>query len=354
MRLVRDTDPTPIRTGILGLGRSGWDIHANALDRHPAYTVVAAADPVSERREEAEERFGCVTYADPASVIAADDIDLIIVATPSHTHLPLTLAAFEAGRHVVVEKPMAQSPEGVDEMIAAATSAGKVLSCYQQRRFDPDFRVIREIVSSGRLGELVLVRRLSHHFMRRADWQMLRKFDGGALSTIVPHLLDQLLQFSDPAASFDLLADLRHTVGAGDAEDHAKLTLRPSDGGPLLEVEASWTVAIEQPQWLVIGTAGAISGTPPDLILRWSDPVGWAPIAVDEGPAAGRRYGTQEVLEWTEEKLEAAVNSRPATLMFYDGLAAAIRTGAEPPITAASIRRQIAILQRARQQTGYL
>lgn len=344
-----------VRVGILGLGRSGWGIHAMAVAEHPGFDVVAVADPVAERRDEAAERFGCAAYPDPRGVLDDDAVDLVVVATPSHTHVPLTLEALERGRNVVVEKPMAQTTAEVDVMIAAASRIDRVLTCYLPRRLDPDFLAVRAALSSGRLGRPVLVRRTIHEFMRRADWQTLRKFDGGILSNTVPHLLDQVLQLADPSAELELLADLRHTVGAGDAEDHAKLTLRPLAGsGPLLEVEASSVVAIPQPAWWVIGTAGAVSGSPPYLTVRWSDPSSWGPLSVDGGPAAGRRYGTRETLDWTEERLDIPPTGRSRALQFYDALEAALRDGLEPPVTPTSVRRQVDILERARRQTGYL
>lgn len=77
---------------------------------------------------------------------------------------------------------MAQDTAGVDAMVAAADRAGRLLTCYPPRRLDPDFLAIRDAMRSGRLGDLLLVRRTIHEFSRRRDWQMLRKFDGGALS----------------------------------------------------------------------------------------------------------------------------------------------------------------------------
>lgn len=340
--------------GILGLGRSGWGIHAKAVAEHEGFAVVAVADPESERRDEAVGRFGCRAYADPEAVVADEAVDIVVVATPSHTHVPLAISALAHGRHVVVEKPMAQDAGDVDDMITAAQRAGRLLTCYLPRRLDPDFLAIRDAVGSGRLGELLVVRRTIHDFSRRRDWQMLRKFDGGALSNTAPHLLDQVLQFADPNTEFDLLADLRHTVGAGDAEDHVLLALRPRSGrGPLLQVEASSAVAIAQPPWFVVGTAGAVSGSATELMIRWSDPGEWRPLSLDEGPAAGRRYGTQEVLSWREERLDTAGTGRSVSLTFYDNLHEAIRTGSDLLITAASVRRQIELLRRAREQTGF-
>lgn len=340
--------------GILGLGRSGWGIHANAVAQHDGFDVVAVADPEPDRRDEAVGRFGCTAYVDPEAVVADDRVDVVVVATPSHAHVSLAISALAHGRHVVVEKPMAQDPDGVDDMITAAQRAGRLLTCYLPRRLDADFLAIRDAVGSGRIGEVLLVRRTIHDFTRRRDWQMLRRFDGGALSNTAPHLLDQVLQFADPDTEFDLLADLRHTVGAGDAEDHALLALRPRSGrGPLLHVEASSAVAIAQPPWFVVGTAGAVSGSAMALTIRWSDPSEWGPLTLDEGPAAGRRYGTQEVLPWREERLDTGSTGRSVSLRFYDNLYEAIRTGAELLVTAASVRRQIELLRRAREQTGF-
>lgn len=341
-----------VRAGLLGLGRSGWDIHADAMAAHPAFSVVAVADPVAERRAEAVARFGCAAHAEPVDVLD-HDLDLVVVATPSDTHAPLALAALAAGRHVVVEKPMARDVAEVDALIAAANRAGRLLTCYQQRRLDRDFEAIHSLADSGRLGRLVLVRRTIHTFTRRTDWQMLRRFNGGALSNTTPHLLDQVLTFA-PATTFELLADLRHTVGAGDAEDHVKLVLRPADDGPLLEVEASSTVALPQPEWLVVGTAGAVSGTPSELTVRWSDASRWDALTIDDGPAAGRRYPAAAPLEWVDERITVPADDRPVALRFYDNLAAALHGDAEPVVTPESVRRQIDILDRARARTGFL
>lgn len=344
----------PVRLGLVGLGRSGWDIHARAVAARDDAVIVAAADPEPGRRAEASARFGCRTSRDPGKVIADDGVDLVVIASPSHLHHDQTLAALGQGKHVVVEKPFARSVTEVDEMIAAAAAAHRMLTCYQPCRFDADFRVVQRVVAAGHLGDLTLVRRARHGFSRRTDWQTLRAFDGGSLSNTAPHLLDQVLQLVPPDVELDLLADLRQTVGAGDAEDHAVMVLRPRGPGPLLQVEASSAVAIPQPDWVVLGTAGALVGTTGALRLRRSDPTAWPPLAADPAlAAAGRSYGEPEDLAWTEETIEVTTEGRPVDL-FYDDLVTALRTGAEPAVTAASVRRQIDLLERARRLTGYL
>ncbi|GAA5012511.1 Gfo/Idh/MocA family protein [Actinopolymorpha pittospori] len=340
-----------LAVGIFGLGRSGWDIHANALADHDGFAVTAVADPVEERRQEARERFGCETFADAEALLESADVDVVVVATPSHTHVPLTIKALQAGRHVVAEKPMAASVAEMDDMVAAAEQAGRVLTCYQPRRLDPDFAFVQEVLASGRLGEIMLLRRTSHRFTRRSDWQTLRKYDGGELSNTVPHLLDQVLLLLGEEPN-DLFADLRHTVGLGDAEDHVKLCLR-AEGGPLAEIESSLGMAIPQPAWQISGTTGALVGDGTTFTLRWFDPNSLVSLELHEGPAVGRRYGNGETIDWQQEVRTLGRGNRSQALRYYDRLESTLRDGAAVFVTPASVRRQIRVIENARLQTGY-
>lgn len=342
---------TRLRVGILGLGRSGWGIHAAALADHDGFEVAAVADPVEERRAEAREAFGCETFTEPDALLDAADIDVVVVATPSHTHVPLTISALKKGRHVVVEKPMAEKAEEVDEMVRAAEAAGRVLTCYQPRRLDPDFEFVQSVIASGRLGELVMLRRTAHRFIRRADWQTLRKYGGGELSNTVPHLLDQvLLLLGEPPT--EIFADLRHTVSLGDAEDHVKLCLRTSHG-PLAEIESSLCVALPQPPWQIVGTTGALVGDGKTFTVRWFEPDSLGTLQLDDGPAPGRMYGTGETIDWQEEVRTLGRGTRSAALRFYDRLQATLRDGAPVFVTPESVRRQIQVIEEARTLTGY-
>jgi len=340
-----------LRVGIIGLGRSGWSIHADAIADHDGFDVTAVADPVEDRRREAEERFGCTAFEQPDGLLETADLDVVVVATPSHTHVPLTIKALEAGRHVVVEKPMAESAAEVDQMIVAAERADRVLTCYQPRRLDADFEYVQGVLASGRLGELVMLRRTLHRYTRRADWQTLRKFGGGELSNTVPHLLDQVLLLLEDEPT-ELFADLRHTVGLGDAEDHVKLCLR-GESGPLADIESSLCVALPQPAWQIAGTTGALVGDGTTFTLRWFEAETLTTLDLDEGPAAGRRYGTGETIDWQHEVRTLGRGSRSAALRYYDRLQATLREGAAVFVTPESVRRQIQIIEDARKQTGY-
>lgn len=341
-----------VRVGIIGLGRSGWNIHAAGLrDLTDQFCVVAVADPLPERQQEAANDFGATTYAEPEQLIADEKVELVVVATPSFTHVPLALAALAAGKHVVIEKPMAQSVEEVDQLTAAAEQAGKIVTCFQNNRFEPSFLKIRELIDSGRIGEVVLVRRAIHRFARRADWQTLRSKGGGELPNTVSHFLDQLLLLvgDSPVSVF---ADLRRTVSAGDAEDHVKLVLRP-EKGPLVEVESSAAIAYPQDHWLIAGTAGGITGSMSELKVRWFDPASLPELEADPASPEGRKYGSSETIDWQEETLEIPPPAQ-RTQNYYRAIHATLREGADLFVTPASVRRQIGVITEARNQTGFL
>ncbi|MHA1571042.1 MAG: Gfo/Idh/MocA family protein, partial [Alphaproteobacteria bacterium] len=261
-----DSTNNAIRVGIAGLGRSGWNIHARTLQTMPEkYRITTVMDPVPERRQEAMAAFGCRAVDDLDTLVADEEVELIVVATPSYLHAPHTIQALQAGRNVVSEKPMATCLADADAMIAAAKSADRILAIFQNRRYEPMFRKIQEIIASGKLGRIVMIRIATHRFARRWDWQTLKKFGGGLLNNIGAHLVDQALQlFGEKEPR--IFAKLDRTLTLGDAEDHPKVILAAA-GAPTIEVEITASCAYPQERWLVMGTRGGLVGS--GAGIRW-------------------------------------------------------------------------------------
>ena len=129
-----------VNVAIAGLGRSGWDIHAKALEKlKSSFRVVAVTDTRPDRCQEAVQRLGCRAHPDPAALFADPDVDLVVIATPSHVHATQVLEALGRGKHVVREKPMALS----------AGDADRVLSVFHNMRYWPDFVKVRDVTESG-------------------------------------------------------------------------------------------------------------------------------------------------------------------------------------------------------------
>ncbi|MEM2500959.1 MAG: Gfo/Idh/MocA family oxidoreductase, partial [Candidatus Bathyarchaeia archaeon] len=288
-----------INVGIAGLGRSGWNIHARTLEKLPdKYRVVAVSDPIKERLQEAMGKFGCRTYTDFNELIEDKDVELVVVATPSHLHAPQTIKALEAGKHVVCEKPMATNLAEADAMIEAAKRSGKILTIFQNSLFNPDYLKIREVIRSGKLGRIVLIKIYSHTFGRRWDWQTLKKFGGGELRNNGVHLIIQGLTFigdNEP----EVFCDLQRTLTLGDAEDHVKIILK-AENAPLIDIEVTRACAYPQNTWLIMGTQGGLIGNRFSLKWKYFNPEELPPRQLETEPTPDRSYNVEEI-PWKEE-----------------------------------------------------
>lgn len=340
----------PVKVAVLGLGRSGWGIHVTGLGDHGNYKVVAVADPEEARRAEAVEAYGCAAYATPEEAIADANAELVVVATPSHSHASLSIKALESGKHVVVEKPMATSLADADAMIEAARKSGKTLSIYQVRRFDPEVETLRKILDSGKLGPIYMMKLSAYSFSRRRDWQTLRKFGGGQLNNWGAHLVDQALSFSGGEWR-ELYADLKHTVTAGDADDHVKIVFKGKDD-VTYDVEITSACAIPLPRVAVMGKYGTlVLNQGREFQLKYYDPAALPQdLVAEEGPAANRSYAIDEVIPWQEETVE--VEGEEARTLYYDALYATLRNGAPLAVTPEQVRSQMALFEEAHRISG--
>ena len=342
-----DTD-IPVRVGIAGLGRAGWDIHANALaGLAEQFTVVAACDPDPQRQEEAQERFDCRAYAEYTELVTDDEIELMVVATPSQLHASHTIVALLVGKHVMVEKPMGKDLAEVDRMIAVAEETGHILTVNQNYRYAADFQKIKEILESGVLGRILQIRIAVHQFRRRWDWQTLKRYGGGILNNHGAHVVDwTMLLIDDPDP--DVFCHMEATpLYAGDADSHVKLILRPPNG-PLVDIELTHACAYPQDHWLIMGTQGSL--TSDRSVVRWKcfDPDEAPPLALDAQPTPDRSYNA-EVLPWREESCELVRDFASEVRQLYRDLHATIRQGTPLVITPESVRRQVAILEKCRE-----
>jgi predicted dehydrogenase len=238
----------------------------------------------------------------------------------------------------------------VDEMIAVSKETGQLLTGFQNYRYDSDFLKIKEVLESGVLGRPVLIRFTDHKFCRRWDWQTLKRFGGGLLNNMGPHLIDwALLLVDDPEP--EVLAHMETTpLCAGDAESHVKLIMRP-ENGPMIDIEITQTNAYPQESFLVMGTQGSLTGN--RKVVRWKyfKPEDVAPLVLDTRPTPNRSYN-RETLPWIEESYQPYREFSTSVVLLYRGLYATIREGAPLAITPESVRRQIVVLEKCREQSG--
>ncbi len=201
-----------MKIGIIGLGFMG-STHLNACLRIPEVKLVAVADPKPRRlsgdlsdiqgniggpgaRHDFSKLHACLT---PEEVIADPNVEAVDVCLPTQLHLPVALAALRAGKHVLVEKPMALTGEECDQMIAAAEKAARVLMVAQVVRFWPDYAAARKLLRTGNLGP---VRSAIFHRKCAAPawgkWLQDAKKSGGGVFDLLIHDADFCQQLFGP------------------------------------------------------------------------------------------------------------------------------------------------------------
>ncbi|MCX6046935.1 MAG: Gfo/Idh/MocA family oxidoreductase [Chloroflexi bacterium] len=327
-----------IRVGIAGLGRSGWDIHARLLGELPEqYQVAAVLDADANRRQEAIDKFDCQAYTEYSELIQDPAVELVVVSLPSFLHADGAIAALQAGKHVVCEKPMATSLADADRMIAATEATGKTLTIFHQRRYYPDFMQVKKVIDSGLLGRIVQIRLTASNFSRRWDWQTLQKFGGGSLNNTGPHFLDQALQLFGANYPEEVFCHLDRTLTLGDADDHVKLVFKGQDA-PTIDIEISSACAYPGETWNIMGTLGGLAGSAKQLRWKWFDPAVQTPRMLDTQPTPNRSYNRDDI-QWQEESWDIANDTSPGDLGFYMDLHETIRSGKPLAITPQSVRR---------------
>lgn len=345
-----------IRVGIIGQGRSGRNVHANQIKKIPElYEIAAVSDAVEERRIMAVNDYGCSAYADYKEMLNHPGLDLIVNATPSHLHVPVSLELLARGFHVVCEKPLARTTEEVDLLIAASKKSGKVLTVMHQRRFDPVLREIQRVIASGVLGRLVQISITAGGFARRWDWQTLKSHNGGILMNTGVHFLDQVMELYDASGTPKVMCVMDNANSFGDAEDYCKILLKQT-GKPTIDLTISSCRAYAGPLYEILGTNGGLQAN--------SIHIDWKYFKSEEAPhqelqrdpisdANGNPVYCREKLKWYEEKWDLekdGVNYSPPNVAYYESLYKTLIEGKSPTITLDQVRKQIVIMQECHRQ----
>jgi len=338
----------PIDVAVIGLGRSGWNIHAAQLRADKRYRIVSVFDLQKERLAQAHDELGCQTYRDYDELLKQTPAKLVVIATPSMFHCPQTLAAFKADKHVVVEKPMSATVKDADRMIGAASKARKKLFVHQNYRWKADHAFIRQTLESKKLGKLFQIAYCRHGFSRRDDWQTLLKNAGGLLANHVSHPLDFTLSLTHSTVA-DVLADMKHISDAGDAEDHVNLLLRTKNGIAIhMDLSTAAATPHHAPEWTFLGTTGAMTVDSGQATLKYFDPKKVKPIRVRQSMAVmDRRYGNDDELPWQEQTIEAKVANAGD---FYDSVYDTLRNRKKFPIDPREVREMMRVFDICRDQ----
>jgi predicted dehydrogenase len=312
-----------LRLAVVGCGAIARRAHLPALESAGADVVVFASRSLASAEAAAAEWGSGEVTDDWRSVVGRGDLDGIVVCTPNHLHAEIAVAAAGAGKHVLVEKPMARTVDEADRMIEAATAADVLLMPAHNLRFVAPFVAIRGAVAAGRVGSVTSVRAALGHggpegWAPAATW--FRDADaagGGALLDLGVHLAD-LVRAVLGDDVVEVTAMLRG--GTPGVEDSGVALLRFA-GGATGSIHASWEARPgPDHQLTVFGTEGTlhVDGRTPATLFPG-----------DGGDAV---------------RLDVA---DPAPDDPYRAFVRAIETGATPPVTAADGRAALAVIRAA-------
>ncbi len=344
-----------IKTAIIGQGRSGRDIHGRYLKTDNRYDVCAIVDELSVRRDIAAKEWTCPIYARYEDLFGSEDLDLVVNASFSHQHAPITADLLQHGFHVINEKPAASTAAEVRHLDQTAKENQKVLAFFQQSRFAPYYEQIKSVLASGKLGRIVQISLKFNGFARRWDWQCSRSFQGGSLFNTGPHPLDQALDLIDfKTEGIQIFCQMDQANTFGDAEDYVKLVMRGQDI-PLIDLEISSCDAYADQLYHIQGTRGGLKGTMTSL--------NWRYFKTEEAPVQklitsslqtkdGLPMYCGEKLSWYDESwaTEDARVFTDAVGRFYDHVYQAVTMDKPLPITAGQIEKQLHVIETCHEQ----
>lgn len=325
--------------GIIGFGRIGAE-HEGWMRQARGVRAVAAADGTETRREMAVRR-GLKGYGTIEELLQDPQVGAVLVSTPTAMHYPQAMAALAAGKHVMIEKPMAMDLEQARAIEAEGRRRGKVVSVFHNRRWDLDYLTVCEHVHGGVFGRVFNVESRLGQWAScvgpaarefRPGWRNEAAYGGGGLYDWGSHLVDQLWRLMWPNRPVRVYAQLRGNVWTADCDDLARIGIDFEDGAVGL-VEINTTTTFPLPRWHIDGVLG--SGQSP--FSADYDTRRWAEL--DFAPAEGslRRL--------------SMVDGAISESHIWERFAAATRGEGGPAVTTGSVLPTMQLLDAARESS---
>lgn len=308
-----------VRVVVAGYGMGKY--HCSDISKTPGLELYGVYDVDPAKSKAAESDWGVKTYASYDDVLSDGKVGLVVLVTPHETHAPMAIAALSAGKHVVTEKVMCLNVAEADAMIAAAKKAGKLLSVFQNRRWDSDYVTVKHVVEQGMLGTVFQIASCVDGFGQPGGWRAHKKHGGGMLYDWGAHLTDQMVQLaqSDPDTVY---AQIESRVWNVDVDTFAKVMVRFKNG-LVGEIEVGCISWIPRPRWLVRGEKGAL------LLEGWDDQF---------------RLRTQVNGINTEMRFDKLPSSWGE---YYRNISAVLNEGAELAVKPEQVRKAIQVIEAA-------
>jgi len=332
----------PVRVGLLGYGAIGHE-HNRAVHAVPGLELVAVCDQNPERIEVARglapEARG---YTDGVEMLQDPDVDLVVVSTPPNSHHRWAMDVLGAGKHVVLEKPMALTAKQCDEVIERSREMDRVAVVYQNRRWDRDYLAVRALRDSGALGEIFHVETFVGGYGHPCNyWHSDAGVSGGAIFDWGSHYLDQLLDLLGEPVSVSARNQKRVWLDVTNA-DHSRVTVTFADGCEATFIHSDLAAAIK-PKYYVLGTTGAAVGEWRHERIVSATDIG----TVQEHRFAPADAPAQIRFLAPDGSVTDVALPEPQEFAFHRELAALVLEGLPMSVTAEQSRQVVAVMEAA-------
>ncbi len=332
---------------IVGYGYAGRAFHETLIRLVDGLEVYGVVSGREEIRKTLETEKGIKTYSELDEALGDPQTDLIVLATPNDTHAEYAIRSLEAGKHVVVDKPMALDLAEARSMQKAAQKNGCLLSIFQNRRWDGDFLTIKHLVDSGRLGNVLHAELAWHQCKPPRTWRTDRKHGGGKFLDLASHMIDQTLLLF-PGEIESVFARFQKGMWENDVEDHSHCILTFKNG-PDVHIDVSSFSRCPKPRWYLLGTKAS-------LCKYGLDPQEKAMNAGDIDGACESPENYARIYTGLEGEIkEEVVETEPGRWRsYYENIAAVLRGQEDLAVTAESVCKTVAVLDAAQQsaETG--
>ena len=346
-----------LNVAIIGQGRSGLLIHGEFFlsPVNEKFNVKYVVDYDEFRREKAERLFpGCETFDCYTKLFGKTDIDLVVNASFSEMHYPITLDLLNHGFNVLVEKPMGATEEQCLRLIKTAKEKELTLAVFQQTFFAPYYVHAKKVADSGLLGDIQQISVRFNGFSRRWDWQTLQKKCAGGLYNTGPHPVGialGLLDF-DPEARL-VFSRLGRALTSGDADDYAKLIIS-APGKPVADVEVSSCDAFSPYNIKITGSKGCLKSTTTHCDLVWLEDGENPPRPATEIPLRNEAgepiYCSENLIRHTESIDFTGTAFDTGSKCMYDQIYDKITSGKPMTVTPEMAARVVGVIAAAHAQ----
>jgi len=336
-----------LKAGLIGYGNMGsWHVE-NVNSRVDGLDFVAAYD-IDEERAKLAAGVGLKVY-ESAEELLKSDVDLIVIATPNNFHKPYAIAAMEAGKHVVCEKPACMNSEELEEIIAVSERTGKLFTVHQNRRFDTDYLIMKKIINEDMLGKLYFLdSRLYSNRGSSGRWRSTYEAGGGTLYDWGIHMIDQVLCLidSEPVYVFSQLQSVRFPK----VDDVCRVIIGFENGIKAQIVADLWCY-VKEPRWHLSGDDGTASierwfGEEAKVVKANTKEVNWEQGCVYTSNGLSKTMWPRPIQEISETTVTVPENS-PEWEDFYRNVIDVIKNGAEQIVKHREIRRAMRIIDAA-------